>query len=649
MEKRLPLILLFSAIVFLGIQLVKQPDPETVAETSTPFSSSVDTAPQSYTAPADGAERRVATEEEHFVLEFGVPGDPGSYRAEFTNRGAQLLELRVADYFDAISLSDEEHADPAHWVTVLRSVQTHLGPTGSLVWTASESAKHLLTESMQDALWQHEVLKNRHGEIAGVRFEYAPGSGVLFTKTLRAIEGTHRFTLELGIENLSAESAAGIAQFRLAVADCVPPSEAKWYQGPNAVVGWRHADGSVSVDQQIRKEKPGNDRSGSLSGTGEMSFAGAHNKYFAFFVFPGEEQDLRELHGVRWRSTYDEEWSRDPENDPEAGWRAIAADLELKLVIPAVGQKSVTQLEVYAGPKSHAEMVEANPDLQEFIDDELGMFAWIGKAILGILGFFHGIVGNWGWAIILMTLTVRGVLFPINRRSQTAMARFQTKMKRVQPRIDEIKERHKSDPQKLRQEQTRIMQEEGAFPPLGGCLPIFLQFPVFIGLFTALRQSFDLRQQPFLGWIRDLSEPDHLMRLDFNTHLPIIGTIEYLNILPILMVVLWVGQQRAMPTPTDEQQAKMQKLMMWMPIAFGFMLYSYAAGLSLYMITSSAWGILEIRVIKKIWPIDDTEQPKKKNGFMARLAETQRAKIKQLEVQQTKKRAAGAGRGGKRR
>ena len=222
------------------------------------------------------------------------------------------------------------------------------------------------------------------------------------------------------------------------------------------------------------------------------------------------------------------------------------------------------------------------------------------------------------------------------------MARHATKMKRVQPKIDAIKKKHEKDPQKLRQEQARVFQEEGAMPPLGGCLPIFLQIPIFFGLFSALRVSFDLRQEPFFGWIYDLSQPDRLAHINLNTHLPFIGTIEYFNLLPILMVVLWVGQQKVMPKPAadNEQARQMQKIMMWMPIMFGFFLYNYAAGLSLYMITTSAFGILEVTLIRKIWPIDDSEQAKKTSKFMTKLNELQK---KAVEAQEQQQKAAGKG------
>jgi len=276
----------------------------------------------------------------------------------------------------------------------------------------------------------------------------------------------------------------------------------------------------------------------------------------------------------------------------------------------------------------------------------------LGHGMLAVLRFFHGLCGNWGVAIILLTLLVRLVLFPINRRSQTAMARYQSKMKRVQPKLEEVKKRFASDPKKLREAQARIMQEEGAFPPLGGCLPMFLQLPVFFGLFSALRTSFDLRQAPFGLWIHDLSRPDQLLRLDLR--LPLLPDIEYLNVLPILMVVLWVLQQLGMPKPADEQAARMQKMMMFMPVIFGVFLYNYAAGLSLYMMTTSGLSIIEQKVIKKLWPIDDTEVVKKKSGCgpfsgtLEHLAQKSRAHLEKSQAMQAELRRQGGKRKRKR-
>ncbi|MEM7518437.1 MAG: membrane protein insertase YidC [Planctomycetota bacterium] len=316
------------------------------------------------------------------------------------------------------------------------------------------------------------------------------------------------------------------------------------------------------------------------------------------------------------------------------GFRDVLVEGVLSLTLPEVGAESRQEFVVYAGPKSEASFGPGDEEFAGILKQDLGYFDGIAGVILGFLRFLHGIVGNWGVAIILLTLTVRALLFPLNRRMQTSMARHATKMKRVQPKIDAIKKKYEKDPQKLRQEQARIFQEEGAMPPLGGCLPILLQIPIFFGLFSALRVAFELRQQPFFGWIRDLSQPDRLVRISADASLPLIGSLEYFNILPILMVVLWVGQQKVMPKPPadNEQARQMQKIMMWMPIMFGFFLYNYAAGLSLYMITTSAFGIIESTVIRKIWPIDDTEKPKKKGKFMQRLEELQKQAVAQQEM-----------------
>ncbi|TAH38690.1 MAG: YidC/Oxa1 family membrane protein insertase [Planctomycetota bacterium] len=229
---------------------------------------------------------------------------------------------------------------------------------------------------------------------------------------------------------------------------------------------------------------------------------------------------------------------------------------------------------------------------------------YVADAILAIVQGFQLLVRNWGVAIILMTILVRALLFPVNRRSQLKMAEYQAKVARLKPEMDAIKKKYAGNPQKQNEETFRLYREHKMSPPFGGCLPILLQFPVFIGLFAALRSSILLREEPFVLWMRDLSRPDALIAfggpiLDFWP----LRSVTSLNVLPILMVVLWVLQQRAMPKPADPQQAQMQKMMMFMPIVFGLMLYNYAAGLSLYMITSSSLAIFETKVIRKHWPV----------------------------------------------
>ena len=142
-----------------------------------------------------------------------------------------------------------------------------------------------------------------------------------------------------------------------------------------------------------------------------------------------------------------------------------------------------------------------------------------------------------------------------------------------------------------------FQREHKLMPPLGGCLPIFLTMPIYIGLFTALRTAYDLRQQPFAGWIQDLSLPDALATIGFWPH--------QFNLLPLLWIALFLFMSLRQPLPTDPQQRSMQRMMRIMPLMMGVMFYGYAAGLLLYMVTSMCWSLVESAVIKKILgPVD---------------------------------------------
>jgi len=302
---------------------------------------------------------------------------------------------------------------------------------------------------------------------------------------------------------------------------------------------------------------------------------------------------------------------------------SIGGDFQMHIGGPGAARESQV-FEWYLGPKDPKVFAQGYPALETVIEhvDYGGSFfyrlfftEWIAPLILGILRMFQSLVGNWGVAIILMTLLVRTVLFPINRHSQVKMALYQAKMAKMKPQLDAINKKFAKDPAKKQEATMKLYKEHKMSPPLGGCLPIFLQFPIFIGLFAALRCSILLRQKPFTGWIEDLSRPDAL--IDFGGPIldffPFTG-VTTLNVLPIIMVFLWVFHQRSMPKPTDPQQAQMQKMMTFMPILFGVMLYNYAAGLSLYMITSSGLGIFEQKVIKKRWPVPTPGAPGAASG-----------------------------------
>jgi YidC/Oxa1 family membrane protein insertase len=652
-EKRLPLALLLSFLVLIAwTKLVPKPPPplEPPARTGEPAAAPGGARAPAQAPPGTSSEPGVQTpappalgqvigegEERTLELRVGQPGRPGSYLARFSNRGGSLTELYIGDSWDAPGLSAGERADESHWVHLVDSVPLGGDASRSLVLRPSD--KQLERQPLDQALWSMRTL-GPAGAPDGVEFRIATGNGLVYTKRLLFQPESYDLALELEIEN-EARVETGPLQFQFTPAAVVPMvSGDNFYKEPQAVALARDSKKLKAETQKL----DGNPPTGAFNLPAEVSFAGVQNKYFAVLMRGATELDAASMTGATWRSVPDERYAAENPTKAAKAFRYMVTEVLLSLRAPALGEKAAWSYRIYAGPKSVTTLEAAYPEHETLVARDLGFFDGIAHVLVGVLNFFQRVTGNWGVAIIFLTVTVRLVLFPINRRSQTSMARYQKKMKRIQPMIEELKKKHAKNPDKLRQEQAALMQRERAFPPLGGCLPIFLQLPVFFGLFSALRASYPLRQAPFFLWIQDLSMPDRLMRIDFNTHLPVIGTIEYLNILPPMMVVLWILQQKTMPKPADEQAARMQKMMMWMPIVMGFFLYNYAAGLSLYMITQSSLGILEMSVIKKVWPIDDTELPPKQGGFFQKLAEKQ----KELERMHKQKGSRGGG-GGLRR
>jgi YidC/Oxa1 family membrane protein insertase len=252
-------------------------------------------------------------------------------------------------------------------------------------------------------------------------------------------------------------------------------------------------------------------------------------------------------------------------------------------------KQSVThQYDLFAGPKRKALL---QPLQAEGILDSTWMApAIITHAMLALLQFFHSLGLSYGVAIICLTIVVRACMFPVTLR-QTMQAQ---RMKEMQPKLQELKKKHGKDKEKFAMAQMQLMREHKV-NPLSGCLPLFLQLPILGGLWTALNSAVDLRRAPFL-YFDNLAAPDSLFHLPFAV--PITGWTEF-NLLPIITVSLFVVQQKMfMPPPTDEQQAMQYKMMNVMSVVMGAMFYRVPAGLCVYLICSSLWGLSERKLLQ---------------------------------------------------
>lgn len=225
----------------------------------------------------------------------------------------------------------------------------------------------------------------------------------------------------------------------------------------------------------------------------------------------------------------------------------------------------------YAGPKDTDRLEEISPYLDLTVD--YGILWWIAKPLFWLLKLIHDYVGNWGLAIICLTILVKAAFFQLSAASYRSMA----KMRKLAPKLAELKERCGEDRQKLSQEMMKLYKTEKV-NPLGGCLPILVQMPVFLALYWVLMESVELRHAPFYLWIQDLSVKDPYF------------------VLPLIMgLTMWI-QMKLNPAPPDPMQARIMQLM---PIIFTFMFLWFPAGLVLYWVTNNTLGILQQWVITR--------------------------------------------------
>ena len=248
---------------------------------------------------------------------------------------------------------------------------------------------------------------------------------------------------------------------------------------------------------------------------------------------------------------------------------------EVVIPVPAAAVKPGETLRwdssFYLGPKDYSLLKKLGHGLDRSVD--FGFFAPLAKIAEAALVYFHGLTGNYGAAIIILSVIIQLILTPLSFKSYKAMA----VMKKIQPEMQSIQKRYKEDPQRMNQEIMALYKRHGT-NPLGGCLPMLLQIPVFFALFTALRGSWHLHGAHFIFWIKDLSAKDPFY------------------VLPLIMGGVMFLQQHLNPQTSDPAQATMMK---WMPVIFTFMFLTFPSGLVLYWLINSTWGFAQSMYLQK--------------------------------------------------
>lgn len=346
-----------------------------------------------------------------------------------------------------------------------------------------------------------------------------------------------------------------------------------------------------------------------MGGGQPLAFAGVDSQYFASIVIP-QKDSLAEVRTAEVRA---ELATPELEAPAQARWQNSSCVLQRQtLTLAAAGSNGSTVTDgyqIFAGPKL-PELLEAytsNGDETHGLGDILyyGWFAFAAKPMLWLLHTFNGIVGNYGLAIVLLTICVRGAMFPISRKTAMNMV----KMQQIKPEMDAIVAKYGDDMQKRAAAQQELFRKHG-YNPAAGCLPLFLQLPIFMGLYRALAVDVELRQQPLISesfrFCSNLASPD--MFGDWSAYTPLwmdngqglLGLGPYFNLLPILSCTLMLVQQKLfMPEATNDQARLQQSMMKYMMIFMGFIFFKMPSGLCIYFVASTLWGIAERKMLPR--------------------------------------------------
>ncbi len=623
------------------------------------------------------------------------PADPENLWVRFNPIGAGIESIRLAEHFTSVDRTEHDEVQATLRVQQ-NSYTVAVPPMAALALEIDGSTVNLASSTQRT--W---------AETAPGQFEATieDGSGAPVARVVRRyILGPEQYHLrvEQHVENLSGR-----------------PLNIKWFQyGPTSLArgtpgyggdtrrvrfGYLLSPSSDPTQQHVESGRfliPQSEAAGragpagypdktlwpnKTSGADKLSlvFVATTNRYHAAAVFPLIDTAAplpdKRLHAVERVDRY---------VIPTPPDRARSAPpIVLRLQSPpttlAPGQRADLSLGFYAGPLSR-QFTDAHEATRRVGLGELVVYTFGGPCafctfqsltygLLAFLRMLHGyILFDWALAIIALVFAVRLILHPVTKWSQTSMYRFGKQMQALAPKQKKIQEKYKDDPKKMREELARVMREENInYAGALGCLPMFLQMPVWIALFAMLFFTFELRHQPaFFGlfqaitggkwhFLADLAEPDRFIPLPVSIWIPwvsgIMGPITSINILPLLLGVVFFIQQKYLTPPTTmtltpEQEAQQKMIKVMMVIMFPLFMYNAPSGLALYFITNSTLAIIESRHIRRHAEKLDEErakqprQPRKTSGFFARIQEQVEARRKLIEQMQKQQQSRPGGR-----
>jgi len=380
-------------------------------------------------------------------------------------------------------------------------------------------------------------------------FSWRSPDGIVIEKTYKFAPDTYAIGMEVIIKN---SSGRGIQDRLFVSLNAKAPGDKRMYafEGPSALIN------DELKEIKTKKLKDQN------TFEGKIKWVALQSRYFMSGLIPDQIEEAS-LHLALKSDKFVAARYRQPE-------KAIQA-----------GTQYTYNYQLFMGPKRIEELKNVGNDLNKVVD--FGWFDILAKPCLWLMNLFYSVIPNYGVAIIVLTLLVKILLWPLGQKSYKSMS----EMKKIQPLMKEIREKYKDDKQRMNQEVMGLYRTY-KINPLGGCLPMVVQLPVFFALYRMLYEAIELRHAPFFLWIDDLAAPDRLFRFDFS--IPFMEPPYGIPVLTIVMGASMLLQQKMSPPMGDATQAKM---MMFMPIIFTFIFINFSSGLVLYWLVNNILSIAQ--------------------------------------------------------
>jgi YidC/Oxa1 family membrane protein insertase len=401
-----------------------------------------------------------------------------------------------------------------------------------------------------------------------ITLEWANGAGLTFRRVI-SVDENYMFSVNDEIENKTAGDVA-----------LKPYARLFRFGAPNTPSVWIQHEGLLGVPgdaglQEITFYDAATEPPAKFANkTG--GWVGITDKYWASAIIPDQK--------IAYNATLEGEQPKDAGRLP-----MFLAEYEAEPTVVAAGSVASVKTQLYAGAKQASIIEKYGEDLgiEKFdLMIDWGWFYFLTKPMNHALTWLYGILGNFGFAILALTVIVKLLFYPLANKSYVSMA----KMKKLQPQMEALRERYKDDKPRMQQELMQLYQKE-KINPAAGCLPILVQIPVFFALYKVLYTSIDMRHAPFVGWIQDLSAPDPTSIFNLFGLLPF-AVPEFLQIgvWPIIMgMTMWVQMQLNPPQPDPVQQ----QIFSWMPLIFTFLLGTFPAGLVIYWAWNNVLSIIQ--------------------------------------------------------